>query len=191
EILVWYYFSLNEKERNIEILKNKSFIKGVIPARFIKRLAESVNEFKEKLILSSFFRGRVSSKETFLERFVADPRMDNTLGRDDIFEDILLIAGLSVPSNMPNSSVHSVASSNMPNPSFHHILLPNTSNLPFNNIAPLNLPATLSFFIPLVPPNTPNTPISPITTLSYSAVKINSLLSPTLILISPTLTLIT
>ncbi|CAI2180272.1 15295_t:CDS:2 [Funneliformis geosporum] len=274
EILVWYYFGLNEKERNIEILKNESFVEGVIPARFVKRLAESVNEFEEKLILSSFFRGKVPSKETFSERFVADPRIvnkgreneweeifliddnvttahrsqkqkpspldlaepptplgsayfcinpnipfsptfqrrtpkignnikftfssspssineKNTLGRDDIFEDIPLTAGLSVPPNTPNSSVHPVAPPNTPNPSFHPILLPNTPNSPFNNIAPPNSPATPSFFTPLVPPNTPNAPISPITTSSYSAVKINSLLSPTLIPISPTSTPIT
>ncbi|CAG8566975.1 8121_t:CDS:1 [Funneliformis mosseae] len=277
EILVWYYFGLNEKERSNEILKNESFVEGVIPARFVKRLAESVNEFEEKFILSSFFRGKVPTEETFSERFVADPRVVNkgresefeeiflnddnvtkahkrasklspldlaepptplgsayfcinpnipfsptfqrllshtpkitkftfsTSPSSDIFEDVPLTAGLSVPPNTPNSSVHPfVPPTNAPNPSFRSVVLtntpnssvhivapPNTPNSPFNNIAPPNSPATPSFFTPIVPPNTPNALISPTTTTSYSAIKINGLLSPTLISISPSSTPIT
>jgi hypothetical protein len=62
EILVWYYFGLSVQERNLKIIKNETFINGNIPARFVKRLAESVGESEEKQILSNFFR---SSEENF------------------------------------------------------------------------------------------------------------------------------
>ncbi|KAG9303928.1 hypothetical protein G9A89_005838 [Geosiphon pyriformis] len=58
EILVYYYFGLSSEERGLEIVYHDQFVEGILPGRFVRRLAESVGEQEAKEILASFFRGK-------------------------------------------------------------------------------------------------------------------------------------
>ncbi|CAG8567215.1 6046_t:CDS:1 [Acaulospora morrowiae] len=81
EILVYYYFGLSAEERRIGILSDEQFVEGLVPGRFVKRLAEAVSEDAAKEIIGSFFRGKQMSnvKKDEWEEFDDASSSDNEL----------------------------------------------------------------------------------------------------------------
>ncbi|CAB4374364.1 hypothetical protein RhiirA1_448638 [Rhizophagus irregularis] len=143
EILVWYYFGLSVQERNQKIIKNESFINGNIPARFVKRLAESVDEVEEKQILSNFFR---SSDE---------------ISKDNEWETLSLTTG-DIGSNLSENSKSDIlewlnsSSVITPTPRRVTFSLPNSPS-PLDTAEPPT-PLGSAYFCISPPPNTPSSP---------------------------------
>ncbi|PKC12635.1 hypothetical protein RhiirA5_463049 [Rhizophagus irregularis] len=143
EILVWYYFGLSVQERNQKIIKNESFINENIPARFVKRLAESVDEVEEKQILSNFFR---SSDE---------------ISKDNEWETLSLTTG-DIGSNLSENSKSDIlewlnsSSVITPTPRRVTFSLPNSPS-PLDTAEPPT-PLGSAYFCISPPPNTPSSP---------------------------------
>ncbi|RIA78789.1 hypothetical protein C1645_842317 [Glomus cerebriforme] len=151
EILVWYYFGLNERERNLKILKNESFINGTIPVRFVKRLAESVGELEGKQILSSFFRyEEISSKENEWEILSLTEDNNNNNNNNNGFNNVEKI-------EKSRSNILEWLNSSVLSPTPHRV-----NFLLQNSLSPLDIaepptPLGSAYFCIPPPPNTPST----------------------------------